>query len=70
MAACLPDIEILELARQALMAGAGVAAEARIQAEAVAEKLRGIVARQPIVHRGHGIAITLSLGVAAHGLRS
>ncbi|WP_372394334.1 diguanylate cyclase [Azospirillum sp. HJ39] len=38
----------------------------RTQAETVAEKLRGLVARQPIVHRGHGIAITLSLGVAAH----
>lgn len=38
----------------------------QIQAEAVAEKLRGLIAHQPIAHQGHSIAITLSLGVAAY----
>ncbi len=38
----------------------------QIQAEAVAEKLRGLIAHQPIIHQGHSIAVTLSLGVAAY----
>ncbi len=38
----------------------------QIQAEAVAEKLRGLIAHQPIAHQGNCIAITLSLGVAAY----
>jgi diguanylate cyclase (GGDEF)-like protein len=38
----------------------------QIQAEAVAEKLRGLIAHQPITHQGHSIAVTLSLGVAAY----
>ncbi|BAI75761.1 GGDEF domain-containing protein (plasmid) [Azospirillum sp. B510] len=38
----------------------------QFQAEAVAEKLRELVANTAIEHQGHGIAITLSLGVAAY----
>jgi diguanylate cyclase (GGDEF)-like protein len=38
----------------------------QVQAEAVAEKLRDIVARHPMAHQEHSIAVTLSLGVAAH----
>ena len=38
----------------------------QIQAEAVAEKLRGLIAHHSIAHQGHCIAVTLSLGVAAY----
>lgn len=38
----------------------------QIQAEAVAEKLREIIARHPIAHQDHDIVVTLSLGVAAY----
>ncbi|KAA0593957.1 diguanylate cyclase (GGDEF)-like protein [Azospirillum lipoferum] len=38
----------------------------QVQAEAVAEKLRQLVAHHPIVHQNHGISVTLSLGVAAY----
>ncbi|MFP5512070.1 MAG: GGDEF domain-containing protein [Alphaproteobacteria bacterium] len=38
----------------------------QIQAEAVAEKLRGLIAHHSVAHQGHRIAVTLSLGVAAY----
>ncbi|AWU96128.1 GGDEF domain-containing protein (plasmid) [Azospirillum ramasamyi] len=38
----------------------------QLQAEAVAEKLRGLIAHHSITHQGRSIAITLSLGVAAY----
>lgn len=38
----------------------------QVPAEAVAEKLRGLIAHHPITHQGRSIAVTLSLGVAAY----
>lgn len=38
----------------------------QMQAEAVAEKLRGLIAHHSIAHQGLSIAVTLSLGVAAY----
>ena len=38
----------------------------QLQAEAVAEKLRGLIAHHSITHQGRSIAITLSRGVAAY----
>ncbi|PWC34595.1 diguanylate cyclase [Azospirillum sp. TSO35-2] len=44
-----------------LLAGAD-----QFQAEAVAEKLRDLVAQHPVTHQGRSIGVTLSLGVASH----
>ncbi|AWB08774.1 GGDEF domain-containing protein (plasmid) [Azospirillum humicireducens] len=38
----------------------------QVQAETVAEKLRGLIAHHSITHQGRGIGVTLSLGVAAY----